>query len=183
MNEGRRKKEMILYTQIVAVFILINAGTMVWSSYDWIGIPAKHQQMTPSFEEFAVHVAESVTAGRHIGDYDSLEYGDVVYYMFSSPFTQSDKENLFFSRVVGLPGDTIGIKEGKLIRNGSPVEQSYVAEPNLGEENFPEILVPRDHVYLLHDKRDIVGRYLYLSDSRYLGPISMYVIKGILGRN
>ena len=184
MKEGQRKKEMILYTQIATLFIIINVAIFVWSSYDWIGIPAKHQQMSPSYEEFAVHIADTVSAGRHLNGYESLEYGDVVFYMFANATVESDKENLFFSRVVGLPGDTVGIKNGRLVRNGNPVDESYVTEPNINpEENFPEILIPRDHVYLLHDKRNDVGKYLYFSDSRYFGPISMHVIKGILGRN
>ncbi|WP_372368160.1 signal peptidase I [Candidatus Uabimicrobium sp. HlEnr_7] len=183
MKEGQRKKEIMLYVQIAVVFIVTNTAIILWSSYDWLGIPAKHSQMSPSYEEFAVHIASSVSAGQHLDYVDSLEYGDVVYYVFESVFVKSDKENLFFSRVVGLPGDTIGIQDGKLIRNGSLVDQSYIPQPNLSDENLPEVLIPRDHVYLLNDKRNIVGKYFFLSDSRHLGPISMFVIKGVLGRD
>lgn len=76
-----------------------------------------------------------------------------------------DESRLFIKRVIGLPGDTIDIRNGDVYVNGSetPLPDDYCAEPDstdTGYLTFP-ITVPDDCYFMLGDNR------LYSKDSRY----------------
>jgi len=64
----------------------------------------------------------------HQGSSDFLfggpQRGDVV--VFRAP-TQPDKD--FIKRVIGLPGDTILVKNGTVYVNGEPLDESYIHYP------------------------------------------------------
>lgn len=80
------------------------------------------------------------------------------------------KDNII-ARVVGLPGEKIEIKSGKLYRNG----KEYIVEGAHGNlEKDLSVKLDKDHVFVLADNRDIV------TDSRAkgLGPVDMKEIKG-----
>ena len=88
-------------------------------------------------------------------------------------------KTLAMKRVVGLPGDTIAIHRGRVIRNGRPEsEPKTVAcgdEP--GCEFTKAIVVPPGHYYVMSDDRQ-----LYQEDSRVYGAISQAAIVGtVLG--
>jgi signal peptidase I len=103
-------------------------------------------------------------------------------------------------RVVGLPGDRIQVRSGKLIRNGSAVPEPYSRQPyrsDLGDfplpsEAYPDdstrwehnhaygntltvgtpFVVPPGSCFLLNDDRN------ELSDSRIFGPLPSINISG-----
>lgn len=80
-------------------------------------------------------------------------------------------EDNIISRVVGLPGDTIEIKSGKVYRNG----KEYITEQGVaGAEGSLKVKVSKDDVFLLSDNRAAK------TDSRNekLGPVNMRQIKG-----
>ena len=78
------------------------------------------------------------------------------------------------ARVVGLPGDKVRIEKGDLFVNGSKADSSYVLAGNRSTEDYSEIVVPRDTVFLLCDNRR-AGLQL---DSRAIGPVAAWAIHG-----
>lgn len=115
------------------------------------------------------------------------EFQDIV--VFEYPEDQSKD---FIKRVVGLPGDTIAIRKGRLIRNGKRVNEPYTQfthnERAAGQyplENWPPhefdrrardnlgpITIPEDEYFVMGDNRD--ESY----DSRFWGFVQS---KDILG--
>lgn len=118
----------------------------------------------------------------HDGEYllsDKISYrfrepkrGEVI--VFKSP---SSKEEEFIKRIIGLPGETIGLKEGKYTINGKEIEEEYLP-PNLKTNggNFlsenETITIPENHYFVSGDNRQVS------SDSRTWGFVSKEKITG-----
>ncbi|MCR8636530.1 MULTISPECIES: signal peptidase I [Paenibacillus] len=79
----------------------------------------------------------------------NFQFGDVV--VFYPPLPGHEEER-FVKRLIGLPGDTIEIKQGKLIRNGQIIEEAYVKEPI--KYSFGPVQVPEDQYFFLGDNRN-----------------------------
>lgn len=72
-----------------------------------------------------------------------------------------NEERLFIKRLIGLPGETVEIKDGKVYINGSdtPLDDSFVAETPTGD--FGPYEVPENCYFMLGDNRQ------HSRDSRY----------------
>ena len=94
----------------------------------------------------------------------------VLYYTFGI------SKNSYIKRVIGLPGDHIEIKHGKVYINEKEYNEEYISEAlktdmALGGE-FDDIIVPEGHVYVLGDNR------IASVDSRRFGCIPISKIQG-----
>ncbi|MBR4082392.1 MAG: signal peptidase I [Clostridia bacterium] len=76
----------------------------------------------------------------------------------------------FVKRVVGLPGDTVAVKDGYLYVNGEKYEEEYlVNRPNY---TLADYVVPEGMYFVLGDNRS------NSNDSHLIGPITRDMIKG-----
>ncbi|MDI7247148.1 MAG: signal peptidase I [Bacillota bacterium] len=57
------------------------------------------------------------------------------------------------ARVVGLPGETVEVKGGRVLVNGEELDEPYVKAP--GNIDLPPVEVPEDSFFLLGDRRSI----------------------------
>ncbi|MBA4543375.1 MULTISPECIES: signal peptidase I [Thermoactinomyces] len=88
---------------------------------------------------------------------DQPKVGEVI--TFRDP---SDHHRFLVKRVIGVPGDTIEIRNGQLYRNGKKVHEAYTDCP-IEDGNFGPIRVKRGTVFVMGD-----NRHRYASrDSRY----------------
>lgn len=74
------------------------------------------------------------------------ELGEVVICRFSD-------DVYYLKRIVGLPGDTVEWRDGKLIRNGEEVEEPYVKLPS--EWNSAPVTVEAGHYFVVGDNRSM----------------------------
>ncbi|MDR3239361.1 MAG: signal peptidase I [Clostridiales bacterium] len=96
---------------------------------------------------------------------------DVVVFRYPD-----DRTQLYVKRVIGLPGETVTIRQGKVYINNSeaPLSDDFVREPPK-EENFGPYQVPPDSYFMMGDNRNTS------LDSRWWR--NTYVIKtDILGK-
>nr|WP_150959565.1 signal peptidase I [Aneurinibacillus sp. XH2] len=80
---------------------------------------------------------------------DKLKFGDIVVFY---PPDEAQLDKKLIKRLIGLPGDTIEITEGKLYRNGVKVEESYIKESM--QYYFGPVTVPDEHYLFLGDNRN-----------------------------
>lgn len=170
LEKGMLKRNVMEALRAIIIIIILYFSYSLWNNYDYFMIPLEHYQMIPRFQPKRFHTWQ------RIHNMEQLRYGMVVYYEFPHRLAGTRRECLFFSRIAGLPGDRIGFKGGKLYRNGDLVEENYLDPQNASQENYPEIVVPRDSVYLLNDNRAKRGREIYYRDSRLWGPLSFYCL-------
>jgi signal peptidase I len=84
----------------------------------------------------------------------------------------SQGEELLIKRVIGLPGETIEIRDGLVYVDGNPLEEPFTDDlTHAGQESV--VIVPPLHIYVMGDNRD------RSNDSRSFGPVS---IDNIVGR-
>lgn len=61
--------------------------------------------------------------------------------------------NVGVARVVGLPGETVAVRDGRVVVNGNEVDEPYVTVP--GRINLPPVEVPEGSFFLLGDNRSL----------------------------
>ena len=76
----------------------------------------------------------------------------------------STPDSDLIKRVVGLPGETLEIKNNKVFIDGTPIDEPYLAA-DVSMRRFGPELIPLDHFFVMGDNR---GSSL---DSRSTGPI------------
>ena len=85
---------------------------------------------------------------QYVKKYKDPDRFDII--IFKDP---DDESQLFIKRLIGLPGETVEIRDGKVYINGSeePLDDSFVPETPLGD--FGPYVVPEDHYFMLGDNR------------------------------
>ena len=94
-----------------------------------------------------------------------------------------DQDKEYIKRVIGMPGDTIEIKEGKLYINGQVVEQPFINKEILVNKTVyiddftlegltGETTVPEGKYFVMGDNRGVSR------DSRLIGFIDRSAIEG-----
>ncbi len=111
---------------------------------------------------------------RLVNAWGGIERGDIVVFRFPG-----DRSKDYIKRVIGLPGDTVELREKVIHVNGEKWEDPYgVNKGGLYGEfsernvNFGPYTVPEGNVFVMGDNRD--RSY----DSRYWGPVPVKDIKG-----
>jgi len=111
----------------------------------------------------------------------SIKRGDVIVFKYPEA---PDRD--FIKRVIGLPGETLEVREKRVYINGKPLDEPYVhflqpptAASELTEvtssdvrERYGPVTVPADQYFMMGDNRD------NSQDSRYWGFLPRELVKG-----
>ena len=97
-----------------------------------------------------------------------LERGDIVIFLYPD-----DPVKSYLKRIVGLPNETIDIREGKVFINGQPLVETYVnPEFDQSRRDLEPVTLAADSYFVIGDNRD------NSSDSRIWGPLKRSFIYG-----
>jgi signal peptidase I len=116
--------------------------------------------MMPSFNN-----GDRILIDKNFGE---LKRGDVITFLYPKDRTKS-----YFKRIVGLAGEIVEIREGKVYINEQILDEPYVNEAyNKINATFPPRKVPENQYFVMGDNRD------NSSDSRYWGTVDKELITG-----
>ncbi len=106
---------------------------------------------------------------RYIWKYNNLKRLDVV--VFKYPKDPIGTRRDFIKRLIGLPGDTVEIKNGFVFINGNMLEEKHSMFRD--EFNMPKTTVPADSYFFMGDNRgnSADSRYWgFATDENIIGP-------------
>jgi signal peptidase I len=149
------------YLKILLVFGLIWVGMFVFNNYGCTRADGPEMQPT-------IPAEKSLTLDPNARQPQQLSRDDIVVYTYD--IAQKGALRKVTSRVVGLPGDRVKIVKGELFVNN----QKVGGTDKKAAEDYAEIIVPRDTVFVLCDNRP-GSKDL---DSRKIGPIGSWAIMG-----
>lgn len=153
----------ILQTVVFAISIFLFIYLLLFQPHK-----IKGESMQPNYPNGEFLLTDKVTYRFH-----PPQRGDVI--VFKAPVNEEDD---YIKRIIGLPGETVSIRNGYVYINGKMLKENYL--PNglytTGGPFLPndkEIVVPSDHFFVLGDNRS------YSSDSRVWGFVPK---QNIIGR-
>ncbi len=110
--------------------------------------------------------------------FNSPERGDIAVFKYPD-----DESVLYVKRVIGLPGETIDIRDGKVYINNSdePLDDSFVKDTPIGD--FGTYEVPEGCYFMLGDNRNnsVDSRFWvnkFVEEDKILGKVYIKYYKG-----
>ncbi|HWQ62603.1 MAG TPA: signal peptidase I, partial [Negativicutes bacterium] len=110
---------------------------------------------------------ERLVVNKFLYRFRTPERGEIIVFRYPR-----DPSRDFIKRVIGVPGDTVEIKEGRIFLNGQLQNENYILEKTRG--SYPLATVPEGHVFVMGDNRN------NSEDSRFrdVGFVAGDLIKG-----
>lgn len=132
----------------------------------------KGQSMSPTFADQEFLLTDKISYR-----FGQPKRSDVVVFKAPSSEACAEIECEYIKRIIGLPGETLKIQNGKILINNQVLDESYLPADfstqagHYLKENV-EIKIPLDFYILLGDNRS------HSRDSREFGPIKREAIIG-----
>lgn len=147
----------IIVAIAIAIFVLLR-GTVQ-------GYTVQYSCMLPNIEN-----GDWVMVDKASYHFSNPKRGDVVVF---NPPEELHSRYPFIKRIIGLPGETVEIKDGTVFINGTKIEEPYLfPEPAQYYKNFGPEKIPDDQYFVLGDNRN------NSNDSRSWGTVSQDDIIG-----
>lgn len=112
-----------------------------------------------------------------------VKRGDVLVFKFPE-----QPEVLYVKRLIGLPGETLEVRDKKVFINGRPLDEPYAhhSDPTIyrrrpmphgfsgdfQRDNYGPVTIPEEHFFMMGDNRD------NSADSRYWGFLPHHYVVG-----
>ena len=111
------------------------------------------------------------TGGKVIFETGDPERRDIIVFKFPE-----DEKKDFIKRVIGLPGETIELRDKIVYIDGKPLDEPYAIHTRFNmqpvRDNFGPYKIPEDQFFVMGDNRE--GSY----DSRWWGTVKREKIVG-----
>jgi signal peptidase I len=126
------------------------------------------QSMVPTLK-----VGDRVLVNKLVYDFGEIQRGDVI--VFENPHLQEPDRNVFeavwdwlteglgfsadpqkdfIKRAIGLPGETIEVKNGRVFIDGQRIPEPYLTpRTRRDRSNFPPTVIKPEHVFVMGDNR------------------------------
>jgi signal peptidase I len=140
---------------VVAIYALVNLASARFV--------VEGDSMQPNF-----HSGQFVIVDRVSYMVSQPQRGDIVVFHFPGDVTQD-----YIKRVIGLPGQTVEIKDTRVFVNGQQLNEPYINEPcNTTRCYDHSWTLQPDEFFVMGDNRN------HSDDSRIFGPVKRNLIVG-----
>ena len=142
-KKGDMRKEVVSW---VRMFVIGIAVVFVLTQFVIINVRVPSGSM-----ENTIMTKDRLIGFRFSYWFDEPQRGDII--LFSYPV---DEKQTYIKRVIGLPGETVEIRDGKIYIDGSsePLEEDYLKETWTWENDGYTFKVPEGCYFVLGDNRN-----------------------------
>lgn len=167
-RSGRRRRpasgpRVVLEWVVLIVAALLVALVIKTFLFQAFYIPS--ESMVPTLQ-----VGDRVLVNKLSYDLHDVHRQDVVVFKAPKAAETGDIEDLV-KRVIGLPGDTVEARDGKVYVNGTVLSEPYLPA-GTQTTNLPPTTVPPGYMFVMGDNREAS------KDSRIFGPVKESAIVG-----
>lgn len=140
----------------IGIAVLVAVGVFLLLQWNVGSYTVRYNSMLPSIRH-GDWIMVSKASYRH----SEIQRGDVIVF---DPPAAVNSEWPYIKRVIGLPGELIEVKDGKVFIDGRPLEEpSRIPSPDY---TMPAMRVPADEYFVLGDNRN------NSNDSHKFGSVS-----------
>jgi len=145
----------LIQTVVIAVVLALLITQFVVQGYK---IPSGSMETT-------IMPDDRVFVNKFIYRFTEPKRGDIV--VFKYPV---DPSKDYVKRTIGLPGETLEMRNGIVYIDGKPLDEPYLTEQGTGD--FGPVKIKAGHFFMMGDNRD------NSEDSRYWGQLPRENIRG-----
>lgn len=127
---------------ILTIFLAVVAAKLI-NNYAII----KAEVPTGSMEH-TIEVNDCIIGFQQAYLFSKPKRGDIIIFPYPD-----EPETIYVKRIIGLPGETVEIKNGFVYIDGTPIEEPYLKEEMLGE--YGPYVVPEGCYFMLGDNRNL----------------------------
>lgn len=139
-NKKSNLREFMSWLGIIVIAVL---AALLLSRYVII-----NAQVTTGSMENTIITGDRVLGLRCVYWFSEPQRGDIVFFRYPD-----DESQIFVKRLIGLPGDTVEIIDGKTYVNGELLDEPYLAEEPQ-DLDFGPYVVPEGCYFMLGDNRN-----------------------------
>jgi len=110
---------------------------------------------------------ERIFINKFVYRFEPIHRRDVVVFWYPLDHSKS-----FIKRVIGLPGESVEIRQGIVYVNGRAIDEPYVPTQYEDMSDYGPLRVPNDMYFVMGDHR------ISSNDSRVFGPVASKFIYG-----
>lgn len=141
MNQNFKNQGKEIFSWVVTVVLAIFAAKLI-NSY----VIIKAEVPTGSMEH-TIEVDDCIMGFQLAYLFNKPERGDIVIFPYPD-----NPEITYVKRIIGLPGETVEIKNGAVFIDGISIKEPYLKEAMYGE--YGPYVVPEGYYFMLGDNRN-----------------------------